>query len=252
MAETKILDRIAKLLEMATHEGSDPNEAALAASMAQELMVKHAVEEADLASHGGPGGSLAEPVESVPMNGGERGKRVPRWEASLAHVMCRSFFCRTYTVPGSDIYVVGRKSDREVFMATFNYIRGELKRMATVAFIKYEREFMAGLNPGEFFGYKPQPEHGKTWKNGFYLGACTTIRDRMADAVKKLKEADLSGTTAIVLVNRQEAVEKYIKSNLKLRSGARTSFRSRDGFEEGKKAGHAVDLSGRATKSLGA
>jgi hypothetical protein len=222
MNDTAIVAKIKKLLALA--QSDNANEAALAASRARELMVQHAISEAQLTP------SEREPIETEGLNLGK--KRIPHWEALLSYVLAPSFFCRSFYTKGSDIYVVGRKSDREALIATFWYLRNEIKKMSDKAW--------AG-KPTDFYA------HGKTWKVGFNEGCVRTIKERLGQDQAALM-ADNTGT-ALVLSQRQQETDAWVEQNLKLRTSMARRNINHSGYSEGRQAGHALDLSKRAGAS---
>ncbi len=222
MPDMNIVAKIKKLLALA--QSDNPNEAALAAARARELMIQHAIEEAALTQ------SEREPIDREWLNLDTR--RIPHWEALLAYVLAPHFFCRSYYVKGCDINVVGRKSDREALIATFFYLRGEIRKMADKAW---------ATKPTNF------PVHGKTWKNGFYEGCVQTVKARLEDEQAKLT-ADTTGT-AIVLAQRQTETDTWVKENMDVRLSKSTRTVNVSGYVEGVQAGKTLDLSKRAGAS---
>jgi len=219
--DTKV-QKIRKLLALA--QSGNPHEAALAASRARELMVTYAIEEAQLLPQD------REPIATEGLNLDTL--RVPHWEALLCYILAPSFFCRSFYTRGSDIYVVGRKSDREALIATFWYLRNEIKRMSANAWAQ-------------------QPSyttvHGKTWKTGFNEGCVRTIKERLGQDQAALV-ADNSGT-ALVLIQRQKETDEWVEENMKLRTSMARRTVNPSGYGAGRQAGHALDLSKRAGAS---
>lgn len=230
-----IVEKIKKLLALST--SSNEHEAALAAARAQELMTKYAIEEDALVD----GAKRKEPIETVGLNiRGEgfhlnRGK-IPRWQALLAYVLAPNFFCRSFYAPGTDVYVAGRKTDREVLEATFWYLRGEIERLANE---KWE------ALPADYH------LHGKTWKASFYEGAVRVIAERLEQNQAELAKTH-NEATSIVLVNRRKDVDDYIDQKHALRKSSAQRNIHADGYYAGREAGASLNLSGRATKALGA
>jgi hypothetical protein len=227
-----IADKIRKLLALA--QSSNPHEAALAAARAQELMIRYAIEESEIA---GQPGAVVEEVGVEAMGASSKGSA--HWSAILAEAMSRSFFCRTYRSPGVDIFVVGRKMDREAFRATWSYLTAEIDRMAASAYRK-------DLAPSFMRGAKLAAYCTK-WKRGFSVGAAVTVQERLASALKLLV-ADNSGT-AIVLANRQKDVDGYCSTKLSIRTSRPGRPVNASGFEQGKRAGWALNLDKRAGAS---
>jgi len=227
-----IVEKIKKLLALA--ESSNANEAALAASRAQELMVKYAIEEAALA----PEQRTIEPIGTEVITTDY--KLMPIWHALLAYVLAPSFFCRSFYHKGgkyakASIYIVGTPTDRAACIATYNVLKHDIEKMAAIEWAKVPAEFAV---------------HGRRWKTAFYDGVCTTIRIRLGDSIKALA-ADNAGT-AIVLANKQKAVDDYTNENHNLTSGGAARKIDASGYVAGVKAGHALNLSNRNTKQLAA
>lgn len=227
----KILEKIRKLLNITTANGATPEEAANAAARAQEIMVKYAIEESELIKSGQ---KADEKVETKPI--GLKGQRINRWKALLAYVFAPSFFCRSFFTPGGDIWVVGRATDREILIATWECLVYEIQKMAAAEWEKQKRFTEV---------------HGKRWKDSFYQGVCAVINQRLTKNTCDIVNKDDTGSTAIILANRQDAVVKYMEEkhdNLK-KSAKKTADVT--GYVAGVAAGSKLDLSGRATKKLG-
>jgi hypothetical protein len=276
----RIIDKIRKLLALAA-DATEPNEAALAAERAQALMIEHAIEEEAVRGKGGES-APSEPIETellwdyrVPKtwNKGTSWEKksmapskIPQWHVQLAGAMARSFLCRVYYTSGREITMVGRRSAREVFSATYFYVRSEIEKLCNAGW-KVERDERTS----------PSGAEARRWKTAFYSGAVSTISTRLRDSMKKLEAgtgapapAGVSSSglvlapplgalpgpsnpqTAIVLRGRQEEVDAWVKAKVKLGAGRSGTYHGgRDGYAQGKAAGHAVSLDKRATRRLG-
>lgn len=238
-----IADKIRKLLALAT--SNNPHEAAAAASRAQELMIKYAVEEEEVRGRD-PSASSAEPIEVEELFWSGQG---PKWEGILAEAMSRSFLCRCYRDRASyKIYMVGRASAREVFKATYLFIKDEINRLAKSGWEVEKHAYAELLEPKMVNG------KGRAWRTSFGLGAVSTISHRLNDNMKKLTAGTTNGatptSTAIVLVSRQKELDTYIAVNLRLTKGSRARYSAADGYTAGRIAGNNIDISKRAGKAL--
>ena len=225
-----IVEKIKKLLALS--QSSNANEAALAASRAQELMVKYAIDEAALQ----PSERTNEPIESETVV--SEYNRLPTWHALLAYILAPSFFCRSFYGRGSKyskacIYYVGRKSDRESLIATYNFLKAEIEKMAEIGWAKQPEEIRV---------------HGKRWKTSFYEGVCVTVKARLQTTMAQLV-ADNSNT-AIVLADKQKAVDDFVSANHKLAKSSRSNTVDTSGYTAGVVAGHSLNLGARASKQL--
>jgi hypothetical protein len=221
-----IVEKIKKLLALSANNNS-PEEAALAASRAQELMVKYAIEQDALQ----PSERVVEPIETETITTDYN--RLPTWHAILAYVLAPSFFCRSFYHRGSQymkarIYFVGRKSDRAACISTYNYLMAEIVRLAEIEWAKQPAEYHV---------------HGKRWKTSFFDGVCATIRLRLGQNMKRL--SDDNAGTAIVLVNKQKEVDDFMAENHKLRSSNAQRTVNGDGYKAGLAAGEKLNLGAR-------
>jgi hypothetical protein len=231
MSPENIREKIRKLLALSNSD--NPHEAALAAERAQQLILQFNVSQDELTD---PAEKIPdEPVEVEAMGGfvkaGKR-TRIPHWQPCLALAISRSFMCRIYYQPGYDIFMVGRRTNRDALRMTWIYLRNEIERMAEVT---YER------TPEAHFTDKV------TWKRAFCEGATNTVHQRMLAEIRKL-EIDTT-KTAIVLRSRMAEVEKFMEK-IPLRTAHRQSRPVSSGYFEGKAAGHHLNLQGKAARGL--
>lgn len=229
-----IAEKIRKLLALA--EGStNEHEAALAAQRAQEMMLKHHVDEARVHGQDVKADPIAEERAIVFADWNQKGTRIQGWLIGLMGAVSRSVCCDYYYVPGRAIYLVGRESDRQIAKYLFEYLRREIDRLAEQGWNK----------PGTHNAF---PSNAKRWRRGFRLGCVAAIRERLA---KPTRPAPAAGQlpaapvteTALVLRNRLEEVDTWVKDNLKLTS---TRFEPPPvhGYLEGHKAGRDLNLDG--------
>jgi hypothetical protein len=245
MADSKILDRVRKLLELA--KSDNINEAGNAAAAAQELMTRHAIGEAMLDVNP-DADEKAEPIEHDLLHA-TGGQQLPTWKGSLGVALCEVNGCKCFRT-GGNLNVIGRPSDAATVRYLFAYIAGEIDRLAQQA--ADERG-----NPG------------RTWLNNFRLGAMSEVNRRLRQAHADTRTAmrqeavasDTLGTgTALVRVNNalvkldahKAAVADYGKQKLHLRSSGRSHSRFNGSAREaGRRAGAAIDLSRGDRPGLG-
>ena len=138
MSEEKIIDKIRKLMTLAN--SANEHEAALAAARATELMLKHEIAEAQLATE--EGAEVVEEVERESID--ESGSIIP-WKGNLCAGLAQSMGCEFYY--GSTKYVrgtkqkrtyliIGQESKRAMIKYMYDYLCAELIRLADSAFRK--------------------------------------------------------------------------------------------------------------------
>lgn len=165
-----IVDKIRKLLNLS--RSSNVNEAANAAARAQELMLAHKIEVADLEV----GTGSRAPVEAVNDEILEQGsKRAQRWRLMLASKLATAFGCRMYYSSGGLINVVGTVSA----IQTVKYMQG---------YLALEITRLCDESCGKSLGYAMSPI---TWRNSFKDGAVHAIGERL-QAQRKEQERSFS------------------------------------------------------------
>lgn len=236
-----IVSKVRKLLDLSKNNPSR-EEAAAAAALAQEMMFRHQIGEADLDV-----ASTDREIESVEEGVIHEEKKARRdvWKSSLANRLANAFGCRSYfsTYPTFQLHVVGTKSAVQTVQYTFKYLVLELTRLCEEAWEQNKDSVR---------------EHGKMWKNSFRLGAVHEIGTRLAkqqkEQAKVVAEKEAGGSTAIALYksDQERTEEEYarIKRVHNLRSAPGSHVRSANAYVSGRAAGRSVSLGGG--KELGA
>lgn len=264
MSEEKIIDKIRKLMTLAN--SANEHEAALAAARATELMLKHEIEEAQLAVT--EGAEVIEEVESQSID--ETGSIVP-WKGNLCAGLAQSMGCEFYygSARGGaghkrhrTYLIIGQEAKRAMIKYMYKYLCAELIRLADLAFrkavLKQRADYISEVKEykasGLDAGPAPKPLSARSWKNGFRLGAATTIWNRLNKQRKEThQEAQEAGqTTALVVVAKNaDAVQLWMKKNVKLSGKGRAgTTSSSSGYGAGREAGKSVGLGG-GEKALG-
>jgi uncharacterized protein DUF2786 len=226
-----VLNKVRKLLRLAN--SPNPNEAALAAAKAQQLIDEHKLSAALLVEETGVDGP-DEPIENFARKDAplDTGQKLDRWRIALAGAVSRANACRIYSM-GGNIEIVGRPSDVETVRYLFGYLKSETNQLV-------ERDGKGC---------------GRTWRNNYRLGVVDTIQRKLwAEREKFKREATAAvsaNTAALVRVNaalarietKSKEVDTWVKANLKLYSNGRSSARY-DGSarEQGRKAGHSIAI----------
>lgn len=228
-ADEKILARIHKLLSLATSD--NPNEAALAASKAQTLLMEHNISEQELE---GFSEHKVEKVIEVTTNNKNRYNRTV-WQDILAGIVAHANLCDLLTTYGGQIWI-GKPTNIEVAQYIFENLIRDLTRICESDWknVQYTEELVRRVKP-----YYSKT-HGKTWKNNFYHGANQSIRTRLNANLVQLKE--VPSINAMVLHNDVE-LDDYMKIHHPyLTHTSHKLNHSRSGFESGKAAGASVQF----------
>jgi hypothetical protein len=215
--QESVIDRIRKLMALA-EKNSNVNEAATAAAMAQSLLFKHKLCQADIQADDEPEDALGTADFDTPGH---------LWRKSLVHGISRAFYCRAVTLSGKrkTVRIVGKLSDTQSVIYLAQYLINEIETLA---------KGVAG--------------QGKAYVNAFKVGCVATIIARL-DAQRKEQDRTVQETasesTALVLKNDAVAVSRYFHTLFpKTVKGRGPVARDGGGYEAGKQAGANVSLGG--------
>lgn len=218
-----IIEKIQKLLALASNSGATEAESANAAAVAQRLLQKHNLELSEVLEAAKAKGE--EPVlEPITSKAFCTSKRVAHWMGVLSNTLAPAFSCRVYKSRGriteiTSLVVAGRPVNIEAFVATFNYLVGQIERLSKAA--------------------KPYHVHGREWTPSFATGCILGISDRITEERRQIEESNPG--MALMLVNEESALETFM-APLKLRSGTSSSRVSSSGISAGRNAASSLNL----------
>jgi hypothetical protein len=185
-----VIEKIKKLLALG--QSANENEAAVAASMAQKLMLEHklSIGEVELA-----GIEKKSPVSEafIVEKMGTFGYMT--WKGALVHGIALLNGCRTIRYSGNRLMLIGRESDRELVEYLACFLSREIERLA---FEDFARQ-----------GFQGNKQRW-TWVQSFGMGATRTVTLRMREEQTKMATADVRVTA---LVRREDkAIAEYMRS----------------------------------------
>lgn len=246
-----IVGRIKKLLQRAQHANANPEEAAAAAALAQELMFKYQIGESDI-NLDGDEKRAEEPIIEDTVHE-EKKNKVDTWKSSLLHTVARAFGCRMWTWrDGTTKYkVLGTTSATQTVNYMFGYLQSDIDRLAKEAWA--EAKGTTNDSP-------------RTFINSFRMGAVDTVRRRLRlqtaqqeailkkrEEAEKEKAAEQRSVALALYRGDQERVEEAYTAaakRLRLRT-RRTSYSTNyNAYQRGQEAGRSLSLGGG--KALGA
>lgn len=255
MTQEKVLEKLGKIkahMESAKEIGNEAEAQAFAA-MLQNLLLKHKLEMTDV--------QYAREMQEEPIveqrpetTFDARRRRVYKdypdvevvnrrrgWSEELAAIIADAYSSRILVTPGrSWITFVGHKSN--VAIAEYLYITmlRAAEKMSDKAAKEFRRnhraEYGVGATPA---GYR------ESWLDGFCLRIAQRLREERA------KFETPSTQTALVRVNKEAlAVKSYMDKFKKNASslGGNNNF-NRSGYEDGKAAANAMNISSNAVKA---
>lgn len=249
MTDTKIMDRIRKLLKLSENAGNE-HEAALAAERAAELMVEHEIHEAQI--------SLDEPNEPrtpEPLDHchkvTETTKRVA-WHMRVVGAVARSYGAHAYWYGGA-VVLFGRLSAVQAASYTSQYLMREIERVTDAEAPTRAQNITDG-------GYS------KSFRNAFRLGCASRIAHRLDEKTRPSKLTKMpngavnlvdieeeseetpspsAGALTVIKRDRAEVAQAYKAFSKGWKSsGTVGHFSSGGGYAAGREAGGRVSLGG--------
>ena len=228
MAATKeVIEKVAKLLALAAGRGTTPEEAATAAATAQRLMLRHRIEQAEIAQLAGD-----DPIGFTSASSGEaEGSpgfifQTKRWQLDLLKVIGRANGCMPVITrkvrSGQWLELVGRQSDLEICRYLWAYLSGEIERLKT--------------------------EQTRGWsqarKGHFCLGAVHTVGMALESEMAAASSDDGATSGAMVVSSRFEAAKAwYFAAQPNARFvRPRRSYVDAQSYQAGKSAGAGVSI----------
>lgn len=190
-----IIEKISNLRKLST--SSNANEAAVAAAMADKLIAKYRLSEAELEIK-------EEKISQPEFDDGfvYETKRITKWKNSLILFLSKHYGCAVYNSIGYDnnsgrsisrYKLVGSKEDMSIVKYMFSWLTGEVERLC----------------------HKESKGKGHVYANSFCIGAISGIIEQMR-ASKKEVENSASSTALAIVSNKFETANEFMNNNLKL------------------------------------
>lgn len=234
MTQDEALRKAMACLRLA--ESSNPNEAALAAAKAQEIIDRYQLDVSSFDYDAQQKKRDDEPIknfETDPLDDVE-GINV-KWAGVLALHVAKNNQCRVY-LHGKMLKIIGRASDVSSVRYMYSFLKEEVKRL--------RKENAAG--------------HSGPYMNQFAHGVVDTIAAKLKQqreaTFNAVKAEQANNNLALVRVNnavakikeRMQAVDKYVEENMRFRKvrASPGGYAGMGGREHGREEGCKVRLGG--------
>lgn len=214
-----IIEKVKKLLALS--ESSNINEATSAAQKAADLMMKYQI---DIAS-------LEDVVEKEEVSTytleKSNGKNKKTYKGVLAAGIADYFGCKVFW-RNSDLEFIGRKSDLQATNYLYRAVLNQINELCEKLWIK------VGFHTGQ---------HGKSWKNSFYLGITEEIQKKLKERKQSARtEFTQNNSRALVVINELEYQVAAVEYRLNLRKSPPARLSSHSGYSVGKQAANNINL----------
>lgn len=213
MSKDEILSKIKKLLALSA--SFNINEATLAGSKAQELILEYNINSTELDQN-------EDIIDLFSIYTGK--KNGVMWKEQLISGIARYNFCKAIKSGSqpSKVMVVGKKKNRDLVIAVYNNLCVQLDAICDLEFEKSKSSI-----------------HGKTWKANFLCGAVVGILDKMRQS-RSYQNANPAANAIITVEGKlvEEATQKLFPNTKKGNESA--GYFNSDIFNHGVNVGKNV------------
>jgi hypothetical protein len=229
-----ILRRIAKLLAIAQDDRANPEEAAAAAGMAERIMRKYQIENADVIVASLKAGNDMETADSVATakTNGTKVERTPPWAQWLAVAIAglnNTGARNTLMADGqAGIRFYGFKADVQVAKFMFDYLVATTNRLC----VQYRSSVEYQIGGRRVMN---------SYRQGVSMGILAAVRKQTQ---AKTAEAQTSSSGTSLMVVKQQAIAERFGSVFKTKTG-KSSVSRGDSFAKGYVDGRSVDVNRR-------
>jgi hypothetical protein len=215
----QLVEKVRKLLALA--ESPNENEAALAAEKAQELMLRHGIDMAQIAASEG---TTTIGVDETHVTG----TPVDPWRRGLLHVVATAMGGRVVYQHDSRKYgqfwIFAPVGTSSAILDLFRYVEGTLVTLSAIATASRRETWV----------------HGRTWRASFLMGAVARIDERLK---RRRREIEVQADNSAALVIVRDAVDEHMKERFpQLRKTTAGRSYDRDAYQHGRTAGANISL----------
>jgi len=179
----KIIDTITKLRNLAK-DNANPDEAANAVALMQDLLFRHNLSEDDLKDEL----EKVDPYEKEIINLGVSSPQSKAWKVGLMNLLAMNNFCKLFNTHTKEVWLIGQQENRMVVKYLYDFLSKDLIRMGKVAW-----------KEAKVSSYVTST----LWKKSFFQGAINTINIRLREQKRhNIAVADADGAgrgTALAL-----------------------------------------------------
>lgn len=216
-----VISKVQKLLNVAA-SSDKPGEVEAAQSLAQELITKYQIEEAQLNGHLGEGDIIRKRVDMP--------KPYTIDKSVLLNAIAKYNFCKVLRGEGY-CYIYGYKSDVKLCIALYDLLSVDMVSQMTFKLNKLKEQSVEKFN-------------SKPWVKSFFGGYAISISLRIKDSKSRvIKEVEYETGTSLELVvtDKQYAIEEYFQK-LDRKKSADRSLSSPSGYQAGVESGRDANL----------
>ena len=223
MSTNNIIATIEKLFRLANDKSATLGEIETAQRLAQELITKHQISQAQLRD-GSDGSDITSKMIDI-------GSKHSSYLSILLNVIAKHNFCKV--LRGDDYCIIyGTPDDIRICESIYNVLSLNMLAEHKVKLANARER-------------KTDKFHSSSWSSSFFHGYCVAIDERMREA-KQATINDMSssaGTSIEVIVrDKQHAIEEYFQSLQRTPTKTHSVSSSAPGYSAGHASGRNADI----------
>jgi hypothetical protein len=256
-AREDIVRIIERLQRLTPERGATPEEAAVAAAKAQELIYKYQVELSEVADAGDDDVSEVFTVE--PFGLGVVFGQMTDWRRLLLSHICTANFCKAVYHEGRNwrqsygragksaeevMTVVGQPTNLKLVRWMYDYLTEALEGIAKDRWAALRGPIQRGtaVTDEEMAArVEAKRTHPLRWKDSFFKGAVTTVGYRLQNEKQRFARTN-ERTTALVRREEYDLLDAVRHAFPRLSAGGRSEVGSSGAFRAGQQAGRRISL----------
>jgi hypothetical protein len=232
VSSPKIIDRIRKLLAVASNSGASPQEVETAAKLAHEMMLEHKLSELDVGEAATTDGSAI-----VDLPAGKEGF-MATWRFALVTNVARAFFCEAIGLRvgrSRKVRIIGRRDDAQVVLEVTAFLVKEIERLTEdYARLPEEIFLIETISEGT-----SAADRKKAYRAGLAFGVSSTLEEQAS-------RWRASSERALVAYRKsREEISQYHENKFgqprKVEADASTEVRL-TAFEHGYERGRQIEI----------
>ena len=219
LAQSHLITKIQKLLQLSRDEAATEHEAALAATKVHELLASYNLSLAEVEAHTGVDDSGVQ--QDMKIEGWKTSRLLP-WERLLWLATCKLYFCCSTLSVGRS-FIIGRSHNVIIAKEMLTYLIQTVQRLRKAHYGK-----------------------GRRFLDSFALGCAQSINDKIKEMIAKREPTPAETTLPAIRENYRDEVYTFLADQgrrIRNLSGSTRSLKvDPDGYVAGQIAGEGVGL----------
>jgi hypothetical protein len=218
--DSALVEKVCKLLALS--ESPNEHEAALAAEKAQDLMLRHGIEMAQIA--------ISQGASMIGIDDARVEGRIDPWRRHLAISIAESMggrvvFIRNHGTTAGGMWFFGAAGTAQSIVALYHHLEAQLVTISAIATASRAEKRV----------------HGRTYRTSFLLGAVDRLYWRLSQHRTEVT-TEANGRAVVIIESALDRAIAERCGQLRTQRDASPSSFHRDAYSRGEEAGATVDL----------